>query len=90
MVYIIKLERPIGGANHRAQYYCGYCAKGRLSARLREHRSGDGAKMLAAASQKGIGFDVVWTLPHGTRGDERRIKNQKSLSRFVARQGGVA
>lgn len=82
IIYILELERPLGSARHSARYYCGWCTD--LDARLHEHRTGRGARMLAAAVERGIGFQVVHTFP-GTRADERRLKNQKSMPRIVQR-----
>lgn len=71
-VYLIKLASPLGNEKHQARYYLGWCA-GDVQERLKEHRAGSGARMLAHAVARGIAFDVVRTWPGG-RDLERRLK----------------
>lgn len=85
MVYILKFHSPLGNQRHQANYYVGYCDDGTLERRLMEHRRGRGAAITQAARLRGIGFDVVLTMP-GDRTTERRIKNQHNHGRFVERQ----
>lgn len=87
MIYILKFERPLGNPAKKhgtAQFYVGYCDDGKLERRLKAHRTGRGAAITRAASQQGISFEVVLTLP-GDRNTERAIKNQKNTRKFVER-----
>jgi len=75
VVYLIHLSRPLGDlANPRgqAQHYLGWAKN--LEDRIREHRSGAGARLLAVANQQGIAWEVVRTWP-GSRELERRLKH---------------
>lgn len=86
-VYFLKFHQPLGNPDNpraQAQFYIGSCADRRLKARLAEHRRGHGAAITRAAGQRGIGFDVVLTLPGG-RAEERRIKAQKNAREFIER-----
>lgn len=73
-IYLICLERSLGGEGRAsARHYLGWTNGTSVASRLEEHRSGKGAKMLAYASDHGIGFDVVRTWK-GDRHMERRFK----------------
>lgn len=86
MIYVLKLERPLGNAKHQAQYYVGYSKnKYTLGLRIEHHRKGCGSSFTRAAVKQGIGFDVVLIM-EGDRSVERKIKNQKNTKRFVERQ----
>lgn len=85
MVYILELARPLGNERHTARFYVGWCKEDRLEARLAHHRAGTGAAFTRAAVERGIDFKVVLTIPGADKREERRIKNQKSTSRFVER-----
>lgn len=79
MIYILELERPM----HHAKYYLGFCeSEATFPNRLHQHQTGTGAKMLAAAAARGIGWRVVITLP-GDRRKERQLKRQKNTPRLV-------
>jgi hypothetical protein len=71
--YLICLDRPLGGPVHFAQHYIGRSQD--PAKRLESHRAGLGARMLAAAVERGIAYDVVRTWPGG-RETEKRIKAQ--------------
>ena len=77
MIYLIHFDRPL----HHAQHYVGYCNEDHLAQRIALHKSGRGAKILAALKSQGIGWQVVRTFP-GDRHEERRIKNCKKSSCF--------
>lgn len=81
-VYILKLDRPLGNDNHRAQYYVGWTVN--LPARLSFHRKGRGAAFTRAAVEQGIGFEVVVWIPGATRELERSIKNYKNTPKWIA------
>lgn len=69
-VYLLHFERSL--ADH-AQHYLGWA--GDLEARLAEHRSGNGARLMAAISDHRIDWELVRTW-EGTRALERRLKDQ--------------
>lgn len=83
-VYIIRLDKPLGSERHSAIYYVGWTRK--FDARMKHHSAGTGAKFLAAAAKRGIGWRVVWKQA-GTPADEQRIKRWKSTKRFLKSQG---
>lgn len=80
MIYILHFDRKFS-KRHTTQHYVGYCKDGRLSERIKEHRSGKGAAITRAARKKGIGFSVAATMP-GDRAEERRIKSNKNTPRM--------
>lgn len=84
MIYILKLKKPLGNHKHRAQFYLGYCADGRLEDRLAEHRAGRGAAMTRAAVERNISFEVVLTLPGG-RDVERKLKSRNNHQKIIDR-----
>jgi hypothetical protein len=79
--YLVHLDQrlgsdhPKGGAGH----YLGTTVD--LDRRIAQHRDGTGARILAAAVQRGIGFDVVRTW-EGGRDVERRLKRQHNPRRM--------
>jgi hypothetical protein len=89
VVYLICLERKLGSSHPRgaAGHYLGTTID--LDRRLATHREGRGARMLAAANERGIAYDVVRTWPGG-RDVERRIKRQRNAPRLcpACRGGG--
>jgi putative endonuclease len=83
MVYILEFEQPVGNYRHAARYYIGWCKDDRLEARLWHHRRGTGARLTAAAAERGIGFTVIVTWPGETRNFERQLKLKKNTPRLV-------
>jgi hypothetical protein len=81
VVYLVHLDRKLGSGHPRggAGHYLGTTVD--LARRLETHRAGKGARMLAAANQRGIGYDVVRTWPGG-REVERRMKRQRNAPRL--------
>lgn len=76
-VYLLHLAAPLGNlANTRAmaQHYIGWCLD--LDERIEQHRRGIGSKMLAAAVQRGITFEVVATW-HAPVMFEKALKRRK-------------
>jgi predicted GIY-YIG superfamily endonuclease len=70
-VYVIHLERPMGGKSH----YTGFTQdRHTLENRIRSHRSGTGAKMLADANGLGIRWRVVRLFRVLAFKDEKRVK----------------
>lgn len=85
MIYILKLDSPLGTHKHYAQWYVGWTQdEFTLPKRMECHRAGKGAAFTRAAVERGIAFEVVLTLP-GDKTEERRIKNLKNTRKFVER-----
>ena len=77
MVYLIHFDRPL----KHAQHYIGYTTD--LDKRFHAHScTGDGAKLLHAVRDAGIGFKVVNTWKDGDRSFERELKNKKNAKWF--------
>ena len=74
-VYLIHFDLPYRHARH----YLGWTRD--LSARLSDHASGRGARLMAVVTAAGIGWDVVRTW-NGTRSDERRLKRRGGRARL--------
>lgn len=81
-VYILRFSHPLGTERHQAQYYIGWTLD--VEERLEEHRAGRGARITAAAVERGFRLELIATLP-GTRADERRLKARKSHRRIIER-----
>jgi GIY-YIG catalytic domain len=79
VTYLLHLDRPLGGPVHFAQHYVGTTQN--LDRRLETHRAGLGARILAAANQRSIAYNVVRTWPGG-RETEKRIKAQRNAPRL--------
>lgn len=79
MVYLLHFDRAIGSTNPhgRAQHYIGYARRGRLHQRLEQHFDGNGARIMAAVSERGIEWELVRVWSNGTRTLERQLKNRK-------------
>jgi predicted GIY-YIG superfamily endonuclease len=82
--YLVHLDQPLGSDHPkgRAGHYIGTTIN--LDRRISQHREGTGARMLAAAVQRGIDFSVVRTWPGG-RDVERQLKRQHSANRMCPR-----
>lgn len=78
MLYLLHLERPY----HHARHYLGY-TRGRssLSARLKAHQRGQGARLMEVVRAAGIGFALARTMP-GDRRRERYLKRMKFAPRL--------
>ena len=77
-VYLIHFDKPLGNPKKKhgqAQHYIGYTED--LKTRLEEHERGNGAKIMAAVSKRGIPWKIVrvWT---GDGNFERKLKNRKN------------
>lgn len=75
IVYLLHFDHPYGHARH----YLGWTQD--LQARLHEHRSGRGARLLEVVTQAGIGFQLARTW-QGTRALERSKKGQGGRARM--------
>jgi hypothetical protein len=86
--YLVHLDQKLGTDHPRggARHYVGTTIN--LDQRLETHRAGKGARMLAAAVDRGITFDVVRTWPGG-RETEKRIKAQRNAPRLCPACTGV-
>ena len=82
--YLVHLDQALGSTHPkgRARHYVGTTTN--LDRRLATHREGKGARMLAAAVERGIAFEVVRTWPGG-REEERRLKRQRNAPRLCPR-----
>jgi hypothetical protein len=74
-VYLLHFDQPYKHARH----YIGW-TPGSVPKRLRLHRAGRGARLLAVIKAAGIGFDLARIWPGG-RARERQIKRQGGASR---------
>jgi len=84
VTYLIHLDQRMGSDHPRGgcQHYLGQTVD--LDRRLATHREGRGARLLAAANERGIGYTVVRTWPGG-RETERRLKAQRNAPRMCPR-----
>jgi predicted GIY-YIG superfamily endonuclease len=73
-VYLLHFHTPY----KHAQHYTGWTSD--LDARLAEHATGHGARLLQVISASGINWTLARTWP-GTRRRERQLKNQGGASR---------
>jgi len=64
-------------------HYIGYCEPGRITERLAQHRAGQGAKITAAAVERGYTLTLVAAVDGG-RALERRLKNYKNVRLAIA------
>lgn len=81
-VYLIHLDRPIGNLSNsrgQARHYLG-CTNN-LSVRMQQHRAGNGAHLLRAAQEQGVGWQVVrcW---RGGWAKEKALKRCHNLRRY--------
>ena len=89
-VYLLHLKIP-EGCNWVTRHYIGYTTRS-VKARLKRHRAGDGARMLALANNLGIRYNVVKTWNFETREEayafEQRFKQAGHYARHckVCRQ----
>ena len=83
-VYLVHLDQKLGSdhPNGGAQHYLGQTQN--LDQRLESHRAGLGAKILAAANERGIGYDVARTWPGG-REEERALKGLHNAPKLCPR-----
>lgn len=85
VIYLVHLDAPLGNpqnARAMAQHYVGAAELHRFHARIAEHRSGHGSKLLAAAVARGIGFAVArtWEAPFAfEKVLKQRYKNAREL-----------
>lgn len=75
-VYLVHLSQPISHARH----YIGWASD--TTVRLSEHRAGRGSRLLAAANQRDVGYEVTRVWDGQDRRFERRLKNQANAWRL--------
>lgn len=84
-VYLIRLASPLGTDRKQASYYLGSTTK--LLERFYQHKRGEGAKMLAAAVDRGISFWICKYLELPTEWEarqlEKRLKRLKNHKRLI-------
>ena len=68
-VYLLHLHEPVGHARH----YIGWALD--TEARNKVHHSGNGGRLLRAARNRGIGWDIARIWEPADRRFERRLKN---------------
>lgn len=78
IVYLIHLEKPVN-PDRPAQHYLGWTTN--LSNRIEQHRTNQGAKILKAANQRNIKWEVVATWNCG-RGGEVQFKRRRNHKRY--------
>lgn len=77
IVYLLHFDRPLG----RARHYLGWTSLS-LEERLARHNSNDGAAILRAIKQVGIGYSVAAVYENVDRHFERKLKNKKAATRW--------
>lgn len=70
--YLIHFDQPYKHARH----YLGYADD--IAARLKRHRTGAGARLLAVIQAQGIGWTLVRQWENAGRDKERSLKNRHS------------
>lgn len=86
-VYLYHLAAPLGNERHQAQHYIGTAED--VAARDALHRAGRGARILAAAVERGIAFQIVRLWPGG-RDVERWLKKRKESAQLCPVCSGSA
>lgn len=76
MVYLLHFDKPIN-SNHKCQHYLGFTKHKDTAKRLKEHKSGNGARLTQVANERGIDYTIVYTW-NGGRELERKLKNRKN------------
>lgn len=77
MVYLIHFKTKL----HHAEHFLGFVERN-LPRRLKKHKSGAGAKLLAALNRAEIDWEVVRVWKDGDRHFERKLKNYKKARCF--------
>lgn len=77
-VYLVHFDQKLS----HAQHYLGSARN--VDARIAHHRAGSGAKILKAANEHGITWNVVRTWEAGNDGRklERQLKNRKNAKKL--------
>lgn len=74
-IYLLHFESKL----HHAQHYMGFAEAG-IDKRLKNHRSGRGARLMAVVREAGIPWRLarIWSGPDITRTAERQLKKYKN------------
>jgi predicted GIY-YIG superfamily endonuclease len=84
-IYVIHFDSPLvylrKGQTINVQHYIGWCAD--VDARMEDHKSNQGAKLIAALNKRKIGWKVAKVYA-GTRFDERRMKRRGRMWKFCS------
>lgn len=94
-VYLLHLERPLGGAQNQhgkphAAHYLGWTASHSAQRRVGLHARGtSGSKYMRAAYVEGIGFTLVRTWANVSRDFERKLKLRKCSGRLCPQCTGA-
>lgn len=75
-VYLIHFDKAFKHAKH----YLGYAED--VPKRVERHRAGNGAKLLRAVQNAGIGWEVVRVWEDGDRTFERKLKGYGGRARL--------
>lgn len=73
MVYLLHFRKKF----HHAQHYIGF-AESDVQARLERHKAGQGAKLVRAVVQAGIGVQLARVWEGADRTFERTLKDKKN------------
>lgn len=97
MVYLLhfsnpaECEWPLAHAHH----YIGYCGERGLKKRIERHIAGNGARLVAVATSRGLNVVVARKWPGAGRDFERQLKRRKNSKALcpicieAARRGGA-
>lgn len=88
-VYVIRFSEPLGNPDKprgMARTYIGHAFN--VEGRFHFHLAGKGAKITAAAAERGIGMEIVAIIPGGYD-LEQKIKAQKNTAKYLARHYGI-
>lgn len=81
VVYLLCFSRPVC-STRPARHYLGWTTEEKgAEGRLEDHKAGRGAKITAAASERGIVMTIARTWK-GSRSYERRLKCRKNAPRL--------
>lgn len=75
MVYLIHFDEPYKHARH----YLGYCHSWAADDRITAHSNGNGAKLIKAVQEAGIGWIIARIWDYGDQEFERHLKNTKKV-----------
>lgn len=83
MLYMLTWDEGLlGGKEHTAQFYLGYCEPERVLERLEAHITGRGAKITRAVMDRGGYLQLVCTW-EGDRSEERRFKKWNNHRKVI-------
>lgn len=75
-IYLLHFSGSLGtSGRNAARHYLGWAPDGKEAERIAEHVAGAGARITAAARQRGYDLILAKVLP-GDRKEERRLKNR--------------